>query len=132
MIRESWVLLTALLVVGGLAAGNGAVVALGLGVGIACYAAQLWARFSLRRVTYERLVPEDHAFAGERVRIDLRITNNKPLPLPWIETRERFPEAMISGDDDDFATAGQISVVQTDWRTSIGAHQSVRREYELQ
>lgn len=132
MIREAWVLLTVVLVVGGLAGGNGAVVALGLGVGFACYAAQLWARLSLRRVTYERIVPEDHAFTGERVHMDLRITNNKPLPLPWIETRERFPEAMVSDADDEFATAGQISVMQTDWRTSIGGHQRVSRGYELQ
>ena len=40
----------------------------GLGVRLACGGAMLWARWSLRRVAYERIIPEDHAFAGERCR----------------------------------------------------------------
>lgn len=131
MLRDAWPLIALGLIIAGFATGNGAVVALGVGAGIACYGAQLWARWSLRRVTYERIVPEDHAFSGERIRMWLRITNNKPLPIPWLDARERFPEAMVPKGDDEFAMTGQVSVSQTDWRTSVRAHQRVSREYEL-
>jgi uncharacterized protein (DUF58 family) len=131
MLRDAWPLITIALIIAGFAAGNGAVVALGIGVGIACYGAQLWARWSLRRLTYERVVPEERGFSGERLGLSLRITNNKPLPLPWIDTRERFPDAMVPPESDEFAIAGQVTVAQTDWRTSVGAHQRVSRSYEL-
>ena len=131
MLREIWVLLTVVTVVAGLAAQNAAIVALGALIGIACYAAMLWARFSLRRLTYQRVVPEDHAFPGEQIAIELRLTNRKPLPLPWIDVRERFPAPMVQREDEEFGIAGQVSLVHTDWRTSVGAHQRVSRRYEL-
>lgn len=133
MLREAWVLLAAAVVVAGLVASNGAIVAIGAGIGAACYAAQLWARFSLSRVRYERILPEDRAFAGERLPLTLRITNDKPLPLPWIDARERFPAAMV--DDtaaaEGFVIAGQVGIMQGDWRTSIGGHQRVSRSHSL-
>lgn len=132
MLRDAWPWIALALIGAGLVARNGAVVALGVGVGIACFVAQTWSRWSLRRVIYERLVPEDRAFSGERIRMWLRITNNKPLPLPWIDTRERFPEAMAPHDGDEFTLAGRVDVTQTDWRTSVGGHQRVSREYQLE
>ncbi len=131
MLREIWVVLTIATLLAGLAMRNGAVVALGALIGVSCYAALLWARFSLRRLTYERIVPEDHAFPGETITLDLRITNRKPLPLPWIEIRERFPSAMITDAGDEFALAGRVDLMQTDWRTSIGGDQRASRRYEL-
>jgi uncharacterized protein (DUF58 family) len=131
MLREVWALLCGVIVFAGLVAGNIAVVALGALVGAACYGATLWARFSLRRLRYERVIPEDHAFPGEQVELRLRITNEKPLPLPWVEVVERFPSAMVRRDDEEFHGAGQVTVAQTEWRTSVWSHQRVSRSYEL-
>jgi uncharacterized protein (DUF58 family) len=131
MLREIWVLLTLATVIAGLALQNAAVDALGALVGVACYVALLWARYSLRRLKYERIVPEDHAFPEETVSVDLRVSNRKPLPLPWIDIRERFPSSMVDEADEEFSLAGRVDVVQTDWHTSIGGDQRVTRRYEL-
>ncbi len=131
MLREIWVILTVATVMAGLVAQNALVVALGALVGVACYAALLWARYSLHRVHYERVVPEDHAFPGETVAVDLRLSNRKPLPLPWIDIRERFPADMTPKGDDEFRLAGRADLMQTDWRTSVGGDQRVTRGYDL-
>jgi uncharacterized protein (DUF58 family) len=131
LLREIWVILTIATVIAGLAMQNAAIVALGALVGVACYIAMLWARFSLRRLTYERILPEDHAFPGETIAIDLRASNRKPLPLPWIDIRERFPTAMIPETGDEFGVAGRVDLLQTDWRTSIAGDQRVTRRFDL-
>ena len=132
MLRDIWVVLAVGALIAGIVAGNAAVAALGVLVGVAGAGASLWARFSLRRLTYERVIPEDHAFPGERLVMQLRITNGKPLPLPWVETRERFAATLVAEDDPEFRLAGQVEVAQTDWRTSVGPHQRVSRRHELE
>jgi uncharacterized protein (DUF58 family) len=131
MLRHAWVLLTVIAVVAGIAARSPAVVALGLFVGVACYGATLWARWSLRRVTYERILPEDHAFPGERLRLRLRITNGKPLPLPWIDVTERFG-AGIDVDDAQFRAGASAGAGLSEWRTSVGGNKRVTRAFELE
>ncbi len=131
MLRYTWAIFAGGTVIAGLVAGKPGVVALGVLLAVACYGATLWARYSLRRVAYRRLAPEDHAFPGERLTLHLRVANNKLLPLPWIEVRERFPAQVVESGG-EFGMAGQVTVVQTDWRTSIGAHERVSRSYELQ
>ncbi len=132
MLRDFWVVLAAAIVITGLAMQDGAIVALGLGVAIVCYGAKLWARYALHRLRYERLAPEDRAFAGEHVALTLRATNEKPLPLPWLDIRERFPESMLPGADAaEFRLAGRSGVLQTDWRTSVGGYRRVSRSYQL-
>ena len=130
MLREGWGYFSAALIVIGLITQNAAVVTLGFAVVIACSGATLWARYSLRRVLYERLIPEDHAFAGERLGVTLRITNRKPLPLPWIEAREQFPEDMLPAEPGgDFHP--HLGSVALDWRTSVGSYERVSRTVEV-
>ena len=89
---------------------------------------------------YERVVPEDHAFVGETVAVRLRITNRKPLPMPWIEVHEQFPEVLVAdagnavtGDDRGVPTSpAALNAVSLRWRTSIGMHERVSRDIELQ
>lgn len=131
MLREGWGYFAAAVIVIGLVAQNAAVVTLGFAVVLACGAATLWARYSLRRVLYERLIPEDHAFAGERLGVTLRITNRKPLPLPWIEASEQFPEDMLPAEPGgDFHP--HLGSVALDWRTSAGAYERVSRTVDVQ
>ena len=139
MIRDAWPYVAAILIIAGLVALNAVLVLLGFALAIACGGAMLWARYALRRVTYERIVLEDHAFAGETVGVTLRLTNRKPLPLPWIEVHERFPETLIAdlsnavtGGDAEFRQAGALNSVSLDWRTSVGAYERVSRDVELQ
>jgi len=131
MLRQIWAVLAAAAIIAGIIATNAAVIAAGALVALAGWGAQSWARWSLRRVTYQRLAPEDRAFAGDRVELDLRLSNDKLLPLAWIDIREHFPRGMIEGDAGEFAQSAQVSVVQTDWRLSLWAHQRATRRYDL-
>ena len=131
MLRDGWLYGCAGLILTGLIARNAVVAGLGVALLIVCAAAVLWSRWSLRRLTYERYVPEDHAFSGEHLPVTLRITNRKPLPLPWVETRDNVPESLV-GERDGFER-GHIGVntLSFDWRTAVGAYERVSRELSL-
>ncbi|MEX2226319.1 MAG: DUF58 domain-containing protein [Dehalococcoidia bacterium] len=131
MLRDAWPLLAIGAIVGGVVAGSVSVVALGLLVGAACYGATLWARWSLRRLSYERVMPEDHVFPGEHIALRLRITNDKPLPLTWIEATERFGPGVVVVDEPNFRPGTSTGAGLSDWRTSVRSHQRVSRTYEL-
>ncbi len=90
----------------------------------------LWSRWSLRRVTYERIIPEDHAFSGEPIAVTLRITNRKPLPLAWIEAHDCFPESIVPSAD-GFMRSAQQGLLAFSWRTSAAGYQRVSRAVEL-
>ena len=50
-----------------------------------------WSRHSLERVTYRRETGEDRAFPGDDLELVLRLTNDKLLPLPWVEVDDHVP-----------------------------------------
>jgi uncharacterized protein (DUF58 family) len=131
MLRSAWAPLAAAAIIAGLLARSPAVVAIGIFVGAACYAATLWTRWSLRRVTYERIMPENHVFPGERIALRLRVTNAKLLPLTWLDITERFSPGLTPVDDASFHAGAGSGAGLTEWRTSVAAHQRVARPYEL-
>lgn len=51
---------------------------------------QLWRRFGLRGISYEREFGEQRLFPGEHTLLRLRLTNGKLLPLPWLSLSEEF------------------------------------------
>jgi uncharacterized protein (DUF58 family) len=131
MLRGYWPLLTIAAVIAGIVARSPAVIALGLLVGAACWGAMLWARWSLRRLRYERILPEDHVFPGDRAALRLRITNDKPLPLTWLDATERFAPGLVALDEPEFRAGTASGPGLSDWRTSVRGHERVTRSYEL-
>jgi uncharacterized protein (DUF58 family) len=131
-VKDLWPWLAGVIIIAGIAAQNAALVALGFALALACGVALLWSRWSLRRLFYERIVPEDHAFPDESIDVTLRITNRKPLPLPWIEVRDTFPEAMTGeGQREGLRSRGQPNQLSMEWRTSAGAYDKISRNYTL-
>ena len=61
--------------------------------------ALLWSKHSLDNVRYERIIPEDRGFPGERMAVTLRLINDKALPVPWIEVKDAFPEHMLENEE---------------------------------
>ena len=78
-------------------------------------AARLWARLSLDGVEYDRELGERRAFVGERVSLTLRLANNKLLPVPWIEVRERLPDAapLVEGRTSPSGSLGSVYLTRT-------------------
>ncbi len=52
---------------------------------------RLWSWFSLKSVTAERKISDNRVFPGESVDLQLKVTNRKILPLPWIEIEDEIP-----------------------------------------
>jgi uncharacterized protein (DUF58 family) len=91
-IRRYWVPIPLSMVVLGVALSSGPLIGLGAFMLLAGYVATKWAEHALDGVTYQRIIPEDRAFAGEKLRMTLRLINDKLLPLPWVELRDLVPE----------------------------------------
>jgi uncharacterized protein (DUF58 family) len=117
------------LIVAGLALSNGALAFVGFALGIVFGGASLWARYSLRRVGYRRVMPEDHAFPGESISVTLRLVNRKPLPLTWIETTDTVPESGV--EDEPLAVAAAPGSAALQWRTGIAGYGRVDRRISL-
>lgn len=94
MLRDSWLPIGIVLVVGGIVFELSPAVALGLFVLLAGGLARAWATRSLDKVEFERYMPESRAFPGEEINLNYRLTNRKLIPLPRIEMRDQLPELL--------------------------------------
>ncbi len=94
MFTETWLILAIMVGVLGVIFSQGALLTLGVLLLTVLPTAWLWDRLALRAVTYERLFSEKRAFVGETIRLTLRVTNRKPLPLAWLRADDNFPEAL--------------------------------------
>ncbi|HEY1348774.1 MAG TPA: DUF58 domain-containing protein [Ktedonobacteraceae bacterium] len=56
--------------------------------------ADIWARFCLRNLRFERTLSEHRALFGEEVTLSFVVENVKPLPLPWLEVEDTVPRAL--------------------------------------
>lgn len=56
-----------------------------------------WSRRAIAGVTYKRTF-YNHAFLGEKIKVELEINNTKWLPVPWLRIREGLP-VQLSGPD---------------------------------
>jgi uncharacterized protein (DUF58 family) len=58
----------------------------------------IWQRFGLRRVRFSRHIEPARAFPGDMVELSLILENRKPLPLPWLDLRDTFPDRLDYGE----------------------------------
>lgn len=61
---------------------------------IALPLAWVWQRVAFHGVSYQRQLDETRVFEGEHVRLTLRISNRKWLPLAWVRVTDRMPLAL--------------------------------------
>ena len=74
------------------------------------FLARFWARHVMDKVSYQRIMPENRAFQGEKLALTLRLVNDKPLPIPWIEVRDPLPEGVLI-DEERTSTTGSPGYV---------------------
>ncbi len=53
--------------------------------------ARIWSRLSLEDVVYERELPDHAVFVGDEFDIEVRVTNAKPIPMPWLRIADTVP-----------------------------------------
>lgn len=115
LLTEAWIGGCIALVFFGMVTGSAPLVGLGALVLGAGGAARLWARLSLEQVEYRRELSERRAFSGEQVKLRLRLANRKLLPVPWLELRERLPEAapLVEGHTTPTGQHGAVYLTRT-------------------
>ena len=86
------ILLLALLVIASFLRGDFALTLIYLVLG-ALAAVTWWSRRSMTQILARRQF-SNHAFLGERIKIDLHVQNKGWLPIPWLELRETLPVAL--------------------------------------
>jgi uncharacterized protein (DUF58 family) len=57
---------------------------------------QLWERYCLVGLTYQRTLGVQRAFFGEQVPLTVEIVNEKPLPLAWLEVEDTIPGGRLN------------------------------------
>lgn len=96
IIREAWLVVAGTLAWFGIMSGSTALILIASMVFGAGSLSRLWARLSLDRVQYDRRLSDHRVFVGEEVGVDLIVSNEKVVPVPWLELRETLPRGMPS------------------------------------
>ena len=130
LLNESWLTASLLLVVLGMTIESVPLLGLGALVLGAGGAARLWSRLSLEQVAYRRELSEHRAFVGETVRITMHLTNEKVMPVPWLEVRERLPDdaPVVDGRTSPAGTPGFVYLTRT---TALRAGDRIEWPLEL-
>jgi uncharacterized protein (DUF58 family) len=73
---------------------------------------RLWESHGLDKVVYERKLSAARVFCGEEIHLESRITNGKPLPLPWISVEDEIPHAlnMLTGKASPSPNPGRMEI----------------------
>ena len=94
MQSELWLLVSAILVIIGFVASQGLLLIVGTLVILITLTARLWDRFAFRDVTHSRSLSRDRAFIGDTLEYSITLTNEKLLPLIWVDLQDRFPDGL--------------------------------------
>lgn len=126
---DLWLLAGGLLLLVGLLATSYAVATLGLLLLAAVLTARLWAHFALRAVQYDRSLSTERLYAGESVRLEIRITNRKPLAVPWLHLEDQLDSHLhVRGVGDEERPGRQWGIRQ---QVSVGWYERLSFTYDV-
>ena len=94
MRHELWPVVSGLMVFVGLLASSGILLVVGSLVAVIWLGARIWERYCFRKVSYSRDLGRRRAFIGDTLEYTVSLSNDKPLPLIWVETQDPFPEGL--------------------------------------
>ena len=103
MYNKGWLYFIVVVLLLGALLQEGTLVIAGALASMALGSAWLWNRFVLRSVEYQRVFSQTRVFPGEKVDLNIRVTNRKLLPLPWLDIGDAFPTKLA-------LTKGTLSV----------------------
>lgn len=94
MFSEFWILIAGILVFIGLVASQGLFLVVGAIVIIITLAARLWDKYSFSRVVHGRIISRNRAFIGDTLEYSVTLSNDKILPLIWVDILDPFPNGL--------------------------------------
>ncbi len=132
MIRRLWLRSAVLLaLLGYVLASRDLIVLAGLLATVYAIAAGL-NRGSLDAVRYTRSLQPRRAFAGETIGCTVRVENRRRLPLVWLTTADRWPNAVAPIDTRDLAPSHLADESMLSLALTLRGRTRARREYTLQ
>ena len=92
--------------------------------------ARIWSRLSLEDVLYERDLPKHSVFVGDEFEIELRVTNAKPLPIPWLRIADTVPIG-LEVKDAQMARSNSRAALELRESFSLAWYERVRMRYTV-
>ena len=123
-------LLFAVLVLVGVFAREGAVLAFGvMGLAVAGISL-LWNRVALDEVSYRRHFSRQRVFIGEEVTITMTLANKKPVPLGRMKIEDEIPDG-IEIEDRDLIASSSPRTQTLRLLTSVAWYERIRWKYRV-
>ncbi|MSQ06392.1 MAG: DUF58 domain-containing protein [Dehalococcoidia bacterium] len=91
VLNDLWLLVSGILVFLGLVTSQGLLLVVGSLVIIVWAATRFWNRFAFRGVSHQRTLSRKRAFVGDAIEYTISLTNDKFLPLIWLDIQDTFP-----------------------------------------
>ena len=128
--HDLWVTLFVLLILVGFFSGKGLIIGMGaMGLMVAALS-WVWNSLSLEELEYLRKLDRTRVFAGEKVTLQVEISNKKPIPIPRLEIEDEIPDSIdIQGGNITYSpNPNSTRIKQT---TSVGWYETTRWDYQL-
>ena len=94
MLNELWLLASVILLFIGLVASQGLLLVVGALSVIVALVAKYWHRVAFKRVSHSRSLSNQRAFIGDSIEYTITLSNEKPLPLMWVDIQDTFPNGL--------------------------------------
>ncbi len=118
-LRRYWVPIPLWLLLLGVLMGSSALIGLAVFILLAGFVGRRWSEHAFDRFRYERRIPENRAFAGDRMHVDIRLINDKFLPITMLEVHDHIPDA-LELDDEHISPSGSPGQVLLNRSTHLG------------
>jgi uncharacterized protein (DUF58 family) len=130
-ISRIWLQFCVFLIVVGIAVGSAAVIGFSVFLLLAGFIARFWSKHAFDEVRYERILPENRAFQGEKLPLTMRLVNDKMLPVPFIELRDSMPESSIQ-DEEQLSATGNPGYVYVGRSTHLSWYERITWRLQLE
>ena len=128
--QDFWVVLFVIIILVGVFAGEGTVLAFGV-MGLTVVGISLlWSRVSLEEVSYERRFSRQRVFIDEDVTITITLANRKPVPLGRIKIQDEVPDG-IEIEDADLISSASPNAQTLRLSTSVTWYERISWNYRI-
>ena len=94
MLNDLWILISAIVILVGLLTSQGLLIVVGSLVIIVWLLTKFWDRHAFKDVSHSRSISQGRAFIGDVLEYRVTLTNEKILPLIWVDVQDTFPAGL--------------------------------------
>ncbi len=87
-----------------------------------------WSRFSLQNLFLQVKLSRSRVFPDEPVTLSFELSNEKRLPLPWVQIEEALPPRLASGT---LKSTACCSKERLRWTTAVSGRQRLKWRHDL-